>query len=150
MLKLHLNTIGPHCGGSWNYDAHITLRNMYQHSKYNVLPGRNLNTTQLMNSGEFWIGDGHYSSLPWVISPFKRTRPLTYHELMTNQIISHYRARVEHVNAKIKKHTLFQTPYRGTIETLDTLLKITMHTTSVWTKMYIAYPPFGPWDHFQL
>lgn len=72
---------------------------------------------------------------------------LSEQEYYVNAIIAHYRARVEHVNARIKAHGIFQTPFRGSLFLLQKLLTVSIQTTSVYTHLSLCYPPFGPWKH---
>ena len=66
---------GPHIGTK--YDAHIFMDNWDSHP---VL------------KGEYGLGDGHYTSLPFIIGP--KTQPHGGHlsdvDYITNAVISHY------------------------------------------------------------
>lgn len=67
---------------------------------------------------------------------------------MFNQIVRHYRARVEHINAKFDSHQMFQTNFRGGLNNLTSGIYITAMTLNVQLHKYPCYPPEGPWSHF--
>jgi len=123
---------GPHIGTA--YDAHIFLKNWKTHP---------------VEPWECLLGDGHYTCLRFIIGPYRQpvTGNLTPQQVEANTVISHYRARVEHVNAKIEKHSLFQMKFRGGFRLMSDAVRITLHTTAVWTHLYPPHLPIGSWPH---
>ena len=124
---------GPHLGTE--YDGHIW---------------RNTADFHPTKDWEWLLGDHHYTEpglLHGFVSP--PNGHLTPSQSLFNAILSHYRARVEHTNARFKRHGVFQTNFRGALTTLTQILHIVAHTTNIDLKTRIKYPPFGPWPHFQ-
>lgn len=124
---------GPHLGTK--YDGHLFLKNWNKHP---------------LHPSEFLLGDGHYAYLPYCIGPFKQPSggALSLEEYYVNAVISFYRSRVEHMNARFEKHYAFRTPFRGGVESLTDILHITAHTTNVYNHFYPSYEFVGPWRHF--
>lgn len=120
---------------SSRYDSHIFLSNWSQHR---------------LLDGEYLLGDGHYTCLPCIVGPYQQPPhgTLSLEEYITNEIISHYRSRIEHGNGRIEKHYMFKTAFRGSLDVLSDALHVTAHTTNIYNCMYPAYPPTGPWSHF--
>lgn len=119
----------------YRYDGHIFVSN------WNLHP---------LQDGEYLLGDGHYTSLPFIVGPYSQppNGVLTPQESLANTIVAHYRARIEHQNAKIEKHYMFRTAFRSSLEVLTDALYVTAHTTNVYNYFYPSYPPYGPWPHF--
>jgi DDE superfamily endonuclease len=71
-------------------------------------------------SWEWWLGDGAYVAEPQVLSPCckPKGRRLTARELELNAIISHYRARVKHVNHLMESHAILKNVFRGGLSLL--------------------------------
>jgi hypothetical protein len=123
---------GPHLGTS--YDGHIWMNTSHLHP---------------MMPEEWFLGDHHYT-VPQIMHGYVSPPDanLTWDEHLCNTVISHYRSRVEHVNAIFKRHEVFKVCFRGTEETLNLILQITAHTTNILLKKRIRYPPHGPWAHW--
>lgn len=98
---------------------------------------------------EWHIGDGHYCSVGNFLTPYRGIpgKMLSDDQHMTNTIISHYRARIEHINGFVKQHAIFSTKYRGGIQILAKCIDITIHTTNVHLNAFPRYAPYGPWSH---
>ena len=128
-----LTILEPHIGSA--YDAHIFLRNWNRHE---VLPG------------EYGLGDGHYSCLDFMVCPPKEppNRHMTDEEYMLAATISHYRARIEHLNARIDCHRMFQHDFRCSFYILEAVTAITTNATEFLSYKHVWYPPFGNWSHF--
>jgi len=123
---------GPHIGTA--YDGHIFLKNWESHP---------------LEPWECLLGDGHYTCLRCIVGPHKQPAVgrLSPEQFEANAVISHYRARVEHVNSKIEKHVIFQTTFRGGFRLLCAAVRITLHTTALWTYFYPPHLPIGSWPH---
>lgn len=131
--SFYCSTTGPHLGTI--YDGHI-----YQNTEH----------LRPLNPWELHLGDGHFSHLPHVIGPYKKPRngEFSAQQKLTNQIISHYRSRVEHINRRFNCHAVFHSKWRGGVELLSNIAHITANTTNIVLHWRIAYPPVGPWPHF--
>jgi hypothetical protein len=118
---------GPHLGTT--YDGNIWLSTEHLHP---------------MQPQEWFLGDHHYT-VPQVMHGYIRPRlgTLSYDEIFFNTILSHYRSRVEHTNAVLKRHRIFQMVFRGSLSTLTQILQIVAHTTNVLLKQRIRYPPLA-------
>jgi len=125
--------VGPHLGIS--YDGDIWDSTLQDHP---------------LNPEEWMLGDGHYISQEGFIAPFRHPPHslLPDDEYYFNAVLSRYRARVEHSNRRVKSHALFHTPWRGSVGLLSTCVRITVHTQAIVQKMYLMYPPCGPWPHY--
>jgi len=106
---------GPHLGVC--YDGHIWKRT----------------GAKLLLPWEWWIGDGAYISQKQFLYPH-RVPPngsLTAEQILTNTIISHYRARVEHINHLFEQHGVFRGKFRGGIALLSSAFYVIAHTTNI-------------------
>jgi len=121
---------GPHIGTA--YDGH--LWNDYGDQ---------------LNDWEVLLGDQHFSICNNFITPYRRPAGgnLAYDKLLFNQILSHYRARIEHTNSLIEYHKILQVTFRGELETLTHAAHIIAHTTNIEVCQYLRYEPYGPWSH---
>lgn len=138
---------GPHIGSK--YDGHLFTETDHLHPR---------------EDWEMVLGDGHYSSIPNFITPFKKPRngnlfkfykglliflgSLNQQQKQFNKVLSHYRARVEHTNWEIQCHGMFRQIYRGSYEVLNSSLSIIINTINVKRKREIKYNKVGPWSHF--
>jgi len=102
-----------------------------------------------LESWEYKLGDGHYSHLPYFMTPFREqhNRQLSLWHYYMNSMVTHYRSRIEHVNCRIEKHNVFRTPFRGNVTLLADIIKVVVHTTNIFTRMYPPYETCGPWSH---
>jgi hypothetical protein len=117
------------------YDAHLFVRNWHHHP---VLPG------------EYGLGDGHFSSLDFMVTPPQQPPGghMTDNEYYVAAVISHYRARVEHINARIDSHAIFQSDWRHSVYLLNDVVTVTTHATAFLSYQHVRYPPYGNWSHF--
>lgn len=99
---------------------------------------------------ELYLGDGAYPACPQIITPY-RCPPhgsLTYEQEFMNEVISHYRARVEHKNKLMVRHNILGTVFRGGRELLADAGQVLAQTENVDSKLFLRYPPVGPFPHF--
>jgi hypothetical protein len=98
---------------------------------------------------EWWIGDGAYIANEQFLSPFRNpvNGQLPIHNLYVNAIISHYRARVEHINHLFEMHAVFAGRFRGGISLLSDSYFVIAHTTNIGLRRNWRYPAYGPWSH---
>ena len=100
--------------------------------------------------GEYGLGDGHYSSLPFMICP--PTQPPNGHmlenEYLMATMIGHYRARIEHLNARIDSHQIFQSDFQCSFYMLEAVVAIVTNATAYLSYKHVRYPPYGNWSHF--
>lgn len=66
---------------------------------------------------------------------------------MFNKTLSHFRARVEHLNWEVQCHAMFRQVYRGSYDVLSQSLEVMMHTINIKKKKYIKYESWGDWPH---
>jgi len=103
-----------------------------------------------MHPFERLLADGAYISEDALLTPIRKPPLglLSDEDLLFNCVLGHYRARVEHLNAVIKQHTIFAGWYRGSDEILADAMKLTVHTHNVRLKRSYRYPALGPWPHW--
>ncbi len=100
---------------------------------------------------ELVLGDKAYIAEPQVLVPhrFPPNLHLLYHQYVTNRILSHYRARVEHSNARLKKHKILSGKYRGKTMEMLSFAGITIaNISNVHQRNHLSYEPYGPHPHF--
>jgi hypothetical protein len=99
---------------------------------------------------EYKLGDQHYSCLPDFLTVFLETcgQALRPEDYQLNALLLFYRSQVEHVNGRIERHMFFQTPFRSSVGVLQVLLAVAIHTTNVYARLFLQYPPVEPWSHF--
>jgi hypothetical protein len=131
---------GPHLGTS--YDGHIYLNTFKQ------LPGAPPPRAVKL-PWEWGLGDGHYCACANMLTPFRRPRHghLPAEEAYFNEILSHYRSRVEHINSYIERHKMFQEVYRGSDSLLASAMTVTLQTTNIKLRRCLRYPAWGPHSH---
>ena len=107
-----------------------------------------------MRPGEWGLGDLAYGGEERRLCGVKESddHPLTKLDVYWNSLIGFYRARVEQVISKLKRHEWSQSVFRGSFEMLMVHFKITGITTtlSIKRKILNGNPPFevvGPWEH---
>jgi len=124
---------GPHLRTL--YDRYLWTRSMYLHPT-------------LLH--EFLLGDGHYIGIANIVSPYKQPvgGHLSHDEYMYNAVHSFYHAQVKHMNAKLKRHAIFRTSFRGSLHVLNSILAVVTQVQAVYQSMYPSYPPYGWWSHF--
>jgi len=98
---------------------------------------------------EWMLADGIYISEPQLLTPFKNARGehLSKPQYFCNAVLAHYRARIEHTNARIQAHAMFQYPFRGSRQLLSDCITVAAHSLNIDLKRSIRYPPVGPWSH---
>ena len=95
---------------------------------------------------EYWLGDGVYEVVQRMLVPFRKQRipgpgraryfPLTQFELWANKKLAYVRGRVEHVNAMVVNHDMFEgRPYRGMLDYLYVYVAITVHLTALVIRL---------------
>jgi hypothetical protein len=100
---------------------------------------------------ELVLADGAYIAEPQLIVPFHQppNAHLTFAQYVANKLISHFRSRVEHSNAKLKKHRILNSKYRGkSMEEITYAGHILANVQNVHQHMHLSYEPFGPYPHF--
>jgi len=104
----------------------------------------------ILEDDEWILGDGAYVAEAQILSPFRRSpnQSLTEEQLFFNLLISHYRARVEHINSLLKFHGIYQGNFRSSVDLLVIAVRIHLHFISVQLKMFPRYQPYGNWPHF--
>jgi len=102
-----------------------------------------------LDDWEWIIGDGAYVAEAQMLTPFrhKNKQPLNNEEIYFNALLSHYRARVEHVNAILKSHGIFQGNFRSSINLLTIVVRVLLQFSNVHLKMFPKYEPYGNWSH---
>ena len=123
---------GPHLGTS--YDGNIYEATEDKHPTH---------------PSELGVGDGAYVACKQMLCPHRRPPKgaLTEDQLLTNTVISHYRARVEHKNKLLERHNILG-KFRGGLELLMDAAHVQAQTENVDAKLHLRYPPVGPWKHF--
>ena len=123
--------LGPHAD---KYDGHIFFDTYNDHPMY---------------EWEYGLGDGHYVMFQQIVTlpPSSSGEDPSYYDMLDTELIGHYRSRVEHWNRKLKFHSIFQQPWRASLELLEETLKILIHTQNLYQKKHLSYHPFGPWSH---
>jgi len=97
--------------------------------------------------GEWVLADGVYSGIPHMLTPAEND--VTGQAIRYNRTLSHYRARIEHINHLIKHHAMLNgTVHCKDVEVLAAAFYVTVSLTNVELKRYPRYWPYGPWSHF--
>ncbi len=99
---------------------------------------------------EWWLGDGAYIAEPQIVSLYRKPvgGALLPYQQVVNDIISHYRARVEHINHLIESHAIFKEAFCGGVDLLSDAFFVVVHTTNIHLCACPRYPSFGNWSHF--
>eukprot|EP01116_Phalansterium_solitarium_P014366 TRINITY_DN31_c0_g1_i10.p1 TRINITY_DN31_c0_g1~~TRINITY_DN31_c0_g1_i10.p1 ORF type:complete len:315 (+),score=6.55 TRINITY_DN31_c0_g1_i10:577-1521(+) len=98
--------------------------------------------------GEWIIADGVFKSIPQMFTPHPMPEDDETGRLIRwNNILAHYRARVEHINRVVKYHRMFQS-FRSDVSVLEAAMKITVHLSNIELQRFPRYWPYGPWSHF--
>jgi hypothetical protein len=100
---------------------------------------------------ELVLADGAYISESQVLCPFRQppNGHLTFREYSFNQILGHYRSRVEHSNAKLKKHKILGGIFRGKeMDVISCAALVIANCQNVHQHMHLSYEPYGPHSHF--
>jgi len=100
--------------------------------------------------GEWGFGDKAYIAIERLLCGNKPEE--TQFDTFWNSIIAFYRARVEIVIARLKKHAWCQVPFRGRYDTLIayTDFNVTMTALEIRREIEHGKPMFevcGPWPH---
>jgi len=124
---------GPYLGSS--YDGHL----------FNNFGPETLDS-------EIILGDQHFCTCRNFLTPYRAPNHgnLCTEYLLFNAVLSHYRARIEHINAVLECHSILKETFRGDIDTIKIAAKILAHTINVEQCRYLKYQPYGPWPHFPI
>jgi len=111
---------------------------------------RSTRTSHVMRPWEFLLADGAYIAEPELLTPWKLPNGghLALQQYVDNAIISHYRARVEHINAVFESHNCFQYKFRGGLDLLKDCIAVTSNILNIQAHLRLRYEPVGPWAHF--
>lgn len=105
------------------------------------------------------LADGPYYVCDKLICPHRKQRipgsnpprfaPLTPREIVENNLQSEARSPIEHLNAYIEHHGMFEgRKYRGDLEYLRHFITITVHFTALYIRHgYGRRSGHGPWPH---
>jgi len=124
---------GPHIGNS--YDAHLFLQNYHKHP---------------LLRNEYGLGDGHYTMLPFMLTPTRQPPGGQMNELqyLRSEYVTFYRSRVEHINARVDSHGIFQSDFRCSLYVLQDVVNVTLAAIAYLSYNDFRYPPYGYWSHF--
>ena len=95
---------------------------------------------------EWGIGDKAYVGCPEIMTEFKGSQ-LRADQLQYNNLIQHYRGRVEHlINEVTTTRKTLHTTWRGSFSLLAAIMKICAHMVGLQERMRgPKYDVFGPW-----
>jgi len=99
---------------------------------------------------ELWLGDLGYVGADGILHKFKRDggRALTTREHWFNNVHEHERNRAEQIVSAVKAHRMFKKGvYRGSFQIMESLVKITGHSTAYELRQKPRFTTYGPWDH---
>jgi len=88
--------------------------------------------------GERWLADGIYFACNHLIVPHRRRRGccLSALQITENNLFSFERARVEHANSYVERHSMFSgRRYRGDLTLLGVFIGITINATALYIRM---------------
>jgi hypothetical protein len=110
-----------------------------------------------MYPGEMALGDKIYGGCPQVLCgkkiPTHRSQPaLTVEDRVFNELVSHYRARVEIVINRLKNHNWCKSTFRGSLTMMGTFMEIAVVFTALEIRREIEagqvmFEVVGPWPH---
>ena len=108
----------------------------------------------LMRNNEWGLGDLAYGGAPRYLCGVKESAnsPINDLDAYCTALIAFYRARVEQVIARLKRHAWCQQVFRGSYEMLVVHFKITGALTALSIKRQILagkplFEVVGPWPH---
>lgn len=106
------------------------------------------------NWGEFVLADGAYVGTRNTVVPCRKNAAgYGAAEEAYNDIIAHYRSRVEHIIGIVQNHEFFRSPTRLQMPVVVAITKILVHATAVELRhshsVRFRYPDTrcGPWPH---
>ena len=95
------------------------------------------------------LADSAYVGEDGLITKWKRKKDsvLSDHKKKHNATIDLYRARVEHIMHEVKRHAVFQRPFRGSRKLLATYIKFAANIHNIRCRCNPRYSGFGNYDH---
>jgi hypothetical protein len=69
------------------------------------------------------------------------------YEYLQYAFISHYCARIKHLNHQFNCHQVFQTKFRGSLQSLYDIVHVSAHTLNIELLQSPKYPLIGLWLH---
>ena len=98
---------------------------------------------------DFELGnhDGAYKGRNFSAVPYIGRKKLTELQKMYNDVHGFYRARVEHLFARLWSWKIVRNTWTGSSAELHATTRVLLHLTQFITRRQTRYQPYGPWPH---
>ena len=91
--------------------------------------------------------DGAYKGRLHVAWPFIGRKTLTERQKEYNDVHGFYRARIEHLFARMWHWGIVRNIWRGSGTELHEYVRVLLHLQQFLIRRQVRYPPYGPWEH---
>ena len=91
--------------------------------------------------------DGAYKGRLHVAWPFIGRKTLTERQKEYNDVHGFYRARIEHLFARMWHRGIVRNIWRGSGTELHEYVRVLLHLQQFLIRRQVRYPPYGPWEH---
>ena len=91
--------------------------------------------------------DGAYKGRLHVAWPFIGRKMLTERQKEYNDVHGFYRARIEHLFARMWYWGIVRNIWRGSGTELHEYVRVLLHLQQFLIRRQVRYPPYGPWEH---
>ena len=91
--------------------------------------------------------DGAYRGRLHLAWPFIGRKTLTERQQECNGVHGFYRARIEHLFARMWHWGIVRNTWRGSSTQLHEYVRALLHLQQFLIRRQVRYPPYGPWEH---
>ena len=91
--------------------------------------------------------DGAYKGRLHVAWPFIGRKTLTERQKEYNDVHGFYRARIEHLFARMWHWGIVRNIWRGSGTEVHEYVRVLLHLQQFLIRRQVRYPPYGPWEH---
>ena len=91
--------------------------------------------------------DGAYKGRLHVAWPFIGQQTLTERQKEYSSVHGFYRARIEHLFARMWHWGIVRNVWRGPGSALHEYVRVLLHLQQFFIRRQVRYPPYGPWEH---
>ena len=91
--------------------------------------------------------DGAYKGRLYVAWPFIGRKTLIELQKEYNDVHGFYRARIEHLFARMWHRGIVRNIWRRSWTKLHEYVRVLLHLQQFLIRRQVRYPPYGPWEH---